>query len=198
MKVFVFLNNIVHWYIRKENFSKSTNALQTEIHSFTQAQNKRIFTWDFQEKTNKRTSIDVNRPEMLQTSPLKAHFDNALQEGENVNFFTLSRPRQNYSAKCLASFRLGLGLQTFFNFMFIKTSLSLFTLWSPQRPPNCIWPWDDCETRTPDMAMTLMFSNISSWNQIEQLFLPAPPPPSLSPLRNLGYAGRSWTVWNTR
>ena len=30
--------------IRIENFSKSTNALQTEIHSFTQAQNKRIFT----------------------------------------------------------------------------------------------------------------------------------------------------------
>ena len=128
--------------IRKENFSKSTNALQTEIHSFTQAQNKRIFTWDFQEKTNKRTSTDVNRPEIVQTSPLKAHFDNALQEGENVNFFTLSRPRQNYSAKCLASFRLGLGLQTFFNFMFIKTSPSLFILWSLGRPPNCIWPWD--------------------------------------------------------
>ena len=167
-------NPFIHWGAKQENF-------------YLKFPGKKKLT---------SSSSDVNRPELLH--PSRPTFDKAVQEGENVNFFTLSRPRQNYTAKCLASFRLSLELQTFFNFMFIKTSLSLvFTLWSLQRPPNCIWPWDDCETRTPDMAMTLMFVNISSWNQIEQLFLPAPPP-SLSPLRNLGYAGRSWTVWNTR
>ena len=47
--------------------------------------------------------------------------------------FPLLRPRQNYTAKCLASFRLSLELQTFLDFMFIKT-LSPSGEWRGQSP----------------------------------------------------------------
>ena len=122
-------NPFIHWGAKQENF-------------YLKFPGKKKLT---------SSSSDVNRPELLH--PSRPTLDKAVQEGENVNFFTLSRPRQNYTAKCLASFRLSLELQTFFNFMFIKTSLSLFILWSLQRPPNCIWPWD---RETSYLAMRLI------------------------------------------
>ena len=63
--IYLFCKTILYIDISKENLAKSTSAsaVQTETHSFTESENKRIFFLRFPVKNTNPASSDVNRPE---------------------------------------------------------------------------------------------------------------------------------------